>query len=97
MSIWFMLTLKTQGVDLKSIAFKGVASLLPHGRAYCLTTIILKKPVESTIYYSTTGGAYCTESKAFFTFLKLTHRVTWVASRKWVVSKKQKLALYSVH
>ena len=30
----------------------------------------LKKPVESN------AGAYCTESKAFFTFLKLTHRVT---------------------
>ena len=29
----------------------------------------LKKSVESNT------GAYCTESKAFFTFLKLTHRV----------------------
>ena len=60
---------------------------------YFLTYIILKKSVESTTYYSTTyysttgGGAYCTESKAFFTFLKLTHRVTWLASRKWIVSK----------
>ena len=35
-----------------------------------------KKPVESTT------GAYCTESKAFFTFLKLTHGVTWVVSKK---------------
>ena len=26
-------------------------------------------------YVESTAGAYCTESKAFFTFLKLTHRV----------------------
>ena len=62
-----------------------------------LALIILKKSVESTTYYSTTGGAYCTESKVFFTLLKFTHRVTWVASRKWIASKKQKFALYSVH
>ena len=31
-----------------------------------------------------TMGAHCTESKAFFTFLKLTHRVTWMTSKKWI-------------
>ena len=53
----------------------------------------LKKSVESTAYYSTTGGAYCTESKAFFTFLKLTHRVTWVTSKNGSL-QKSKNSLY---
>ena len=67
----------------KGIRSKGIKSMG--------TWLNLKKSVESTT------GAYCTESKALFTFLKLTHRVTWIASRKWIVSKKQKFALYSVH
>ena len=60
-------------------------------QAKVITLSYPKKSVESTTYYllPTTGGAYCTESKAFFTFLKLAHKVTWFAARKWIASKKQ--------
>ena len=40
------------------------------------------------------AGTYCcTESKAFFTFLKLTHRVTWVTSKSGSL-QKSKNSLY---
>ena len=41
-----------------------------------ITVIEPKKSVESTKRsVGSTGGAYCTEAKAFFAFLKVTHRV----------------------
>ena len=60
---------------------------LPRYDSTDLFRLNLKKSVESTT------GAYCTESKAFFTFLKLTHRVTWLPQKSGSL-QKSKNSLY---